>query len=165
MHSLFLLRHAEAVSTAESDRARSLTAKGREDAAVLARKMVALRIIPDYVVCSPAKRAQETCGVLMETLPQVSIIYPEYLYEASKNDLFKAIGSFSYTGKTVLVIGHNPAMHSLANFLAQRGDHEAVNAIAYGYKPCTMAIIACDINDWMDIQPKVNFLRHVFTAP
>ena len=42
MHSLFLLRHAEAVSTAENDKARVLTAKGREDTTKLARKMVAL---------------------------------------------------------------------------------------------------------------------------
>jgi len=157
---LFLLRHTEAAFAA-SDRVRPLTTKGRQDAAIMAEKMYEFKMIPDYIMCSPAKRTCETCDILMETLPGVSTIFPEYLYEATTEEIFAAIKTAPDSCKSILIIGHNPAIQSLTTFLIQKGDRKALNVSSYGYKPGTLSTIDCNTDLWADIKPEDNKLNKV----
>lgn len=158
IRTLLLLRHAEAAPTAPQDRARPLTSRGRIEAEMVARKMLAFKIKPDYVLCSPARRARETFDYMEKVLPSVSVIYPEYLYNASTEDLFNAVRKLTDTAQTALLIGHNPGIHNLATQMASRGDHERLSSMSYGFKPATLAVIQCRCSNWASIEMGENEL-------
>jgi phosphohistidine phosphatase len=162
-HRLFLMRHAEAVPTGTDDRGRPLSPKGKRDAQIVAEKMVAFKAVPDYVLCSPARRTRETYDSMLKVLPEVSVIYPEFLYNASTERLFKAISTLSETSRRVLVVSHNPSIQSLVTSLAHKGDHEALSQVSYGYRPATLSIVDCNCKSWNEIQPEVNMLKSVIT--
>lgn len=162
-HRLLLMRHAEAVPTAESDRTRSLTSKGKNDAQLVAQKLAAYKVTPDYVLCSPARRTRETYDAMLKVLPEVSVIYPEFLYQASVERLFEGVSMLSETAQKVLIIAHNPGIQALVSMLAQKGDHENKEKVAYGYKPATLSVIDCVCKSWLEIKPEVNTLKTVIT--
>jgi phosphohistidine phosphatase len=161
MKTILLLRHAEAAPIANDDRKRPLTSRGRTDSEMLARKMSAFKLTPDYVVCSPARRARETFECMEKILPGVSVIYPEYLYNASSDELFESIRKLTDTAKTVLMVAHNPGIHNLATQLAGKGDHENINALHHGYKPGTMSVIECNCDNWAAITLGENKLAQI----
>ena len=152
MRRLYILRHAEAMPSPE-DRTRPLSTRGRHDAEVLGQKMKSQKMFPDYVVCSPARRTRETYAVLESFLPETSCIYPEYLYNATLEDLVHGMRGLTASVNAALFIGHNPGIHMLARALAQEGDVNARNSLSFGFKPCTMAVILSNAEDWADLAP------------
>jgi phosphohistidine phosphatase len=68
-HTLLVLRHAKAAGEpGVNDLHRPLTGRGRRDAQVAGRWLLAQRVIPDRVVCSSAERARETWAGLSAEL-------------------------------------------------------------------------------------------------
>jgi len=163
MKKILLLRHAEAAQSAPEDRARQLTSRGRIDSQMIARKMKSFKLMPDYVLCSPARRARETFDCMEKILPCVSVIYPEYLYNASTEDLFKSLRKITNTSNVALVVGHNPGIHTLATQLAGKGDHERLASMAYGFKPGTMAVIEFGGDSWGKLNLGENKLVQLVT--
>ena len=122
MHQLFLLRHAKAEhSGSVSDHNRALTDKGRFDAAEIGKAMRLAGLAPEVVLVSTALRTQQTLEALehagvwdewpnIEPLPQ--------LYMATPPQMLSALRDLPETVRSVLVVGHNPGVHSLALQLA-----------------------------------------------
>lgn len=162
-HRLLIMRHAEANPAAGSDRLRPLTSKGRNEALLVAQRLMAYKIVPDYVLCSPARRTRETYDAMLKTLPEVSVIYPEYLYQAGTERLFEAISMLSESSRQVLLIAHNPGVHGLVSHLAKKGDHGMLEKVSYSYKPATLSVIDCACESWSDIRPEINRLETVIT--
>lgn len=160
-HRLLIMRHAEAAQSSDSDRARPLTSKGKNDALLVAQRLVAYKITPDYVLCSPARRTRETYDAMLKVLPETSVIYPEYLYQASLEKLFEAVSMLSRSSRQVLLVAHNPAVQGLVSFLAQKGDHEMKEKVAYSYRPATLSVIDCACETWLDLKPDINKLETV----
>ena len=152
MRRLYILRHAEAVSAPE-DRMRPLSTRGRNDAEILGQKMKQAKMFPDYVVCSPARRTRETHAILEKILPETACIYPEYLYNAGLEDLVHGIRALTSSVHAVLIVGHNPGLHTLALSLSREGDAVARSSLSYGLRPGAMAVIDCDIEDWEELSP------------
>ena len=71
--------------------------------------------MPDYIVCSPAKRALETACFACNTMsiPCNNIATNKNLYEASPKQLLKIIKNFPIKAKRALLIGYNPEMEDL----------------------------------------------------
>lgn len=118
--TLVLLRHSKAdrpARTADIDR--PLTARGHADAAAAGAWLHRRRLLPDVVICSPAKRTRQTWhGVALalgECAPTVS--YEALLYDGGPAELLDAIRSTPEDAATVLVIGHNPAISDLSQLL------------------------------------------------
>jgi phosphohistidine phosphatase len=151
MRKLFILRHADAALAApgQPDKLRPLSPVGRREAQVLGEKMKAMKLFPQYVVCSPAKRTRETYAALEGFLPETACVYPEYLYNAGLEELLKAIGGFADTYSSAMIVGHNPGIHALARTLA--GDD--AGPIAFAYKPCTLTVIDCACESWALLDP------------
>lgn len=162
-HRLFLMRHAEAATVSQSDRDRPLTPKGRIDAQMTAEKMKAFKAIPDYVICSPARRTRETYDAMLRVLPEVSVIYPEWLYNADLERLIQMVSSLTETSKRVLVIAHNPGIQMLVIALTRKTDREAISQVSYGYKPATLSIVDCDCESWAKVTQGNNILKNVIT--
>ncbi len=116
MRQLLLLRHAKSSwdDPRLSDHARPLNARGRRAAATMAQAMRDLRLVPDVVLVSSARRALQT---LEELIPfdDGPLIEPmDDLYLAPWQKLLEVLQTSPETARSVLLIGHNPGLHELA---------------------------------------------------
>ncbi len=120
MHQLILLRHAKAVrGTPElSDHARALSPDGKRTAAAMGAAMRGLGLTPDVILVSSSLRTQETLDALepWEDRPNTETI--SSLYMASHLQIRDILRELPETMRSVLVIGHNPGIHELAQLLA-----------------------------------------------
>jgi phosphohistidine phosphatase len=119
MHQLLLLRHAKSSwdDTKLDDRDRPLTERGRRAAAAMREAMQQLGLAPDLVLVSPARRTLQTLDALEpwdDTPLQEQL---ETLYLAGPAQLLGVLHDVPETVRSVLLIGHNPGMHELAQAL------------------------------------------------
>ena len=144
---LFLLRHAQADSH-HNDFERGLTQKGCEDAGKLGALMAKKMLNPQYIICSAAKRTQQTLNFLLEgfgTSQNIDSETSQILYNAVAGDILKTIQEQS-TKTPLLLVGHNPGIPQLVQILT--GENPAQ------YNPCTLSVIEySDISQWSDISP------------
>ena len=116
MRELLLLRHAKSDWTSGvGDFERPLQKRGELDAHRVGTWLFSKELMPDYIVCSPAKRALETACFACNTMsiPCNNIATNKNLYEASPKQLLKIIKNFPIKAKRALLIGHNPEMEDL----------------------------------------------------
>ncbi|MCZ7440530.1 histidine phosphatase family protein [Micromonospora sp. WMMC241] len=128
--TLVLLRHAKAEQSREgSDAERPLTARGHADAAAAGAWLARHELLPDVVLCSPARRTRQTWhGVAMgmtgspaEGGPAGSkpaVRYEPTAYEAHPDELLELIRAVDPAAGTVLLIAHNPGISLLSALLA-----------------------------------------------
>jgi phosphohistidine phosphatase len=119
MRQLLLLRHAKSSwdDAKVGDRDRPLSDRGQHAAAIMRRAMRQLGLAPDLVLVSPARRTLQTLEALepWEETPLVEQI--DALYLAAPHQLFAVLRDIPETVRSVLVIGHNPGIHDLAQSL------------------------------------------------
>ena len=114
-----LLRHAKSAWPDVPDHDRPLAGRGRRDAPVMGRWLRANGYVPDQVLCSTARRARETWQLAQEGLgatPPVS--FERRVYQASAEQLLDLVRGVRSAVTTLLIVGHDPAMHQLALMLA-----------------------------------------------
>jgi phosphohistidine phosphatase len=104
---LILWRHAEAHEAApgEDDMSRSLTPRGERQAIRMAQWLE--RQLPEgtRILCSPAKRTEQTAMALGRKYKLSSAITPQ-----STADMLLAAAQWPTSKNTVLVIGHQPTL-------------------------------------------------------
>jgi phosphohistidine phosphatase len=110
---LWLLRHADAADfDGQPDATRPLTEKGRRQAQVVGRALLALGVPLDACLTSPRVRAHETARLVCEPLGVALHVTPEL--EGGRFDPHQVAAGF---GGHVLLVGHNPdigqAIHDL----------------------------------------------------
>ena len=120
MHLLILLRHAKAVRPHEApdDRARSLTDRGRREAAEAGAAIAALGVAPAVGLVSPAARTRETwdlASAAMPWKPQTTVV--DALYGAAPDTIWNEARAAGADG--VIVVGHNPGLAELAAHLVR----------------------------------------------
>jgi phosphohistidine phosphatase len=145
MHQLLLLRHAKSSwdDTRLGDRDRPLTERGRRAAAAMRQAMLEFGLAPDLVLVSPARRTLQTLELLepWDDTPLVEQI--EALYLAAPAQLLATLHEVPETVRSVLLIGHNPGMHDLAQTLLAAGQTgEAVRRLAAAYPTGALAEFA-----------------------
>jgi len=129
VRTLYLLRHAKSSwsESGLSDHDRPLAKRGREATAALAKHMVAARISPAIVLCSTARRAQETLeGVKGAFDDDVAVWSDQGLYGADDDELIAVLRELPATVRSAMVVGHNPGLQDLALTLAGDGDRAAL---------------------------------------
>ncbi|SHL22644.1 phosphohistidine phosphatase [Roseovarius marisflavi] len=144
---LILMRHAKSDwgSAGQRDHDRPLNARGRASAKALGKWLEARKLLPDEILCSSAKRTQETCGLMGLSTPP-TLLKSLYLAEAQEM-LAELQGAI---GKTVLMIGHNPGIAELAeDLVADPPDHERFN----DYPTGATLLARFEIADWADLRP------------
>lgn len=132
-----LLRHAKSRAETPSctDIERPLNEKGQQACTIMAPEILAAGCNLEYVVCSPAVRAQETITHIRNALPteQATLEWQtiEPLYTFDWRCLLECIQGLDKGYDEVLVIGHNPAITELCNTLTDgRVDHVPTCAYA-----------------------------------
>nr|WP_246495473.1 histidine phosphatase family protein [Ameyamaea chiangmaiensis] len=157
------MRHATArdARPGEQDADRPLTLGGVEQARAVGAWIARQHILPTLVLCSPARRTRETLAGL--DLPSsVPVAFPPALYNAHDDALARELAAREDVMGPVLLIGHNPSIHSFALGLALRSaDALAAEAAVRAYPPATLAVFSIP-GDWSDIERSKAQLLAVF---
>jgi phosphohistidine phosphatase len=114
---LYVLRHAKSSwdDALLSDHDRPLSPRGYKAVRLLAEHVRAVEVDPALVLCSSARRTQETLHGVLDGHP--ASIEPE-LYGASWRQLIERLRGVPANTPSVMVIGHNPAVQMLVLKLA-----------------------------------------------
>lgn len=100
------------------DHARPLNARGRVAAAAMRAALRSLGLAPDLVLVSSSRRTLQTLDEL-SPWEETPLIEPlDALYLAAPAQLLKVLNGVSETTRSVMLLGHNPGMHELAQLLA-----------------------------------------------
>jgi phosphohistidine phosphatase len=116
---LILLRHAKSAWPDVPDHERPLAPRGQRDAPAAGRWLRKSGCVPDRVLCSTARRARETWALAEDKLhahPQV--VFEQRVYGASAAELVDLARGTPVQVRTLLIVGHDPAMQGLALELA-----------------------------------------------
>src|SRR5262245_7686256 len=118
MRELILLRHAHAEPSApgQADLDRPLSSEGLAEAEAAGRWLSENRLIPDCVLCSPARRARETLEAVLTAIGYVDQRIEPSIYEATPGALV-ALADAHAPSERLLMVGHNPGFEQLAALL------------------------------------------------
>ncbi len=153
---LFLLRHAKSSwdDAALSDYDRPLNLRGRGVAPLMGRHMQDHRLVPDRVLCSSSRRTRDTfAGILPYFGNDLDVKFLRHLYMASEGDYLSLIGKHGGDAKSLLVIGHNPAIQTSALALIGRGNPEIRAQIEEKFPTAALAVIDFDDSTWDQVKP------------
>jgi len=141
---IVLLRHAKSDHPeGMTDWDRPLAERGRRDAPAAGRWLAERGIAPDLCVCSPAARTRETWKLAAHELPhRPATVYEERVYDASYSTLLAVLRETPDDVRTLLLVGHNPGMHSLATDLAGDGAPDSPHElIRDNFPTCAIAVL------------------------
>lgn len=118
---LLLLRHAKSSwdDPSLADHDRPLAPRGRDAAKLIGMHLRREETPISLVLCSSARRARETLDLVE---PGGYIRIEGELYAASVSQLVGRLQRLPEDAQTVMVVGHNPAIHELAVTLTGDGD-------------------------------------------
>ena len=121
--TLVLMRHAKAEQDGPTDFERRLSGRGRADSAAAGAAMAAAGIAPDGALVSAATRARETWESVAGAAGwRVEPDLDRAVYTAWQDSLLDLIRLTEDTVTSLVVVGHNPTMESLAQLLVDDGD-------------------------------------------
>ncbi|MBU1669119.1 histidine phosphatase family protein [bacterium] len=148
MKKLYLIRHAKSSwnDLNLDDFDRPLNKRGKHDAKLMAERLKSKKIKPDLIIASPAKRASITANTIAKKIGYDlgNIDFQETVYEASLSDLLTVLKSIDNKNDVVFLIGHNPSLNSLLDYLVER--HDIENIVTTG-----MVEIELDVERWNEI--------------
>ena len=114
--NLYLLRHADASTVAETDDARCLSEKGLVQAKKVAHLCEVQRMQLALVLTSPVRRAHETALIVSAHLRTKIQVVPWLACGAEPEVVVKELKSFAEQSD-VMLVGHEPDFSILAAYL------------------------------------------------
>jgi len=153
MPRLILLRHAtaERAGRGEMDHARALTKGGRREAAAAGRALAERGEAIDLVLSSDSRRTRETWdGVAAEIAARPEARFLRSLFE--QEDYLPVVKAEGGRAKSILLIGHNPAMHGTAVEVAASLAGRDGGRLKAGFPKGGLAIFDFD-GDWPALRP------------
>jgi len=124
MKTLYLVRHAKSSWKYPNldDFERPLNKRGRKSAPFMGTILKKLKAAPDVILSSPANRAAITARIIADKIgyPLGKIHYSESIYEFSANALIDFIGHLGDDVNKAMLVGHNPALTDLANYIGDK---------------------------------------------
>jgi phosphohistidine phosphatase len=152
---LLLLRHAKSAWPPEvDDHDRPLAERGRKAAPLIGAYMAQASLLPELVLVSTARRAQETWDVVARSLPgPISRRDTPDLYAASSARMASILLTVDPAIRMVMLVGHNPGLEDLAAGLVGTGDSDARRRMSDKFSTGGLAVIAFDAESWKDVLP------------
>ncbi len=150
---LLILRHAKSdwSSDATVDFQRPLAKRGKHDAPKVGAWLYREGLVPDYVISSPAKRAQQTAEIVCKRLDykKKKITFDATIYAAELPALLAVLARCPSAAGTVLLVGHNPGLEELLMYLV--GDDLDLPADGKLLPTATVARLEMPA-DWCDLR-------------
>jgi phosphohistidine phosphatase len=149
---LVLMRHSKAEQTGPSDMARVLADRGVADAADVGRWLAAQGFVPDHALVSSADRTRQTWTAVAEAAGwDVEAEFDTSLYSAGPDAALDLLRLAPTEARSLLVIGHNPTMASLAHLIdSGHGDPVASAEMLGGYPTSAVTVFEYD-GTWADL--------------
>ena len=114
--------------------------------------MVEHDLIPDQVLCSPARRTAETWAHISPAFGGfVPVEFEPGLYLSSTTAIVALIQSQPIEYGTVLLVGHNPGIEQAAIGLCGAGDARMLHEMKTKYPTCALAEITFESQIWGEI--------------
>ena len=126
----------------------------------MGRFIVEADLDPDLVLCSSARRAQETWSHVSDqwpSLPQIEV--RDDLYHASVQSLISILQEVPGTIDRVLMVGHNPTFEDLAMTLVGGGNAEGRRDMERKFPTAALAVIDFPHGHWSEIERHSGVLR------
>jgi phosphohistidine phosphatase len=166
MRRLLLLRHAKAerARPGETDHERVLAERGQKDSEAMAQVIAERGERPDLVLCSTSVRTRQTFEPIRAALagaPEERFL--RALFEGGR-DYLPLLRQEAGTAQSLLLIGHNPAIHETAVRLAADLDTSDGKELSARFPTAALAIFDFD-GDWADIRPASMRLAAFVTPP
>jgi phosphohistidine phosphatase len=154
MKTLYLIRHAKSDwnNSGLTDFDRPLNKRGLKDAAFMAEKLNELDFNPTFVVCSPAQRTKTTAQLIANS---TSTLFDPAIYEASLQDLTRLISFLPNQQKDIALIGHNPSITALANYLT--------DDFIDNMPTCSIVKIELEIDNWDEVVQGIGIKKYFIT--
>jgi phosphohistidine phosphatase len=148
---LTVMRHADARwnDPRTGDFARPLNRRGIAGAEAMARRLLALELVPDRLLASTARRAEQTADIVARelSLSVRNVLREETLYLANAADLLKIVQGTGPRIAHLMLIAHNPGASDLIHMLVPRGGIATLTTAAV----CT---IVFETDHWHTIRPE-----------
>ena len=123
---LYLLRHADADTQAESDDQRFLSEKGMIQASRVARFCDAHDIRPSFVLSSPIRRAHQTATEVANHLKSELVTVRWLACGATPEVILEQLDEYK-TAPSVMIVGHEPDFSNLAGALLGSSIYGAIH--------------------------------------
>jgi phosphohistidine phosphatase len=148
LKSILLIRHAKSSWSEPSlnDFDRTLNERGKNDAPMMAKRLVKKKIKIDAFITSPAKRAKKTAEIFSKEFggKKGEIILADELYGAMEDAFYNVISNLKNKYDQVAIFSHNPGITDFANVLT---DVKIDNM-----PTCSIFAIKIDSKDWSDFK-------------
>ena len=145
--TLYIVRHAKAEDRATFmvDHDRQLTSDGIMAAARMGRYLHGKAIVPDIIISSTAPRANDTATLMAEQMgyDPAQIRLEDVLFDGGPKAYLAAINTLPDIIQTAMLVGHNPDVSYLAEFLT----HQSIGSMSKG----AVVAITFDNLTWAEI--------------
>lgn len=165
MLRLILVRHAKSAwdDPGLTDFDRPLALRGIAAAAWIGDTLTKNGWLPDRIVCSTSRRTRETLELAMARLPangpRPDVVWSDAVYDRRDHDYLGLIAEQGGDTKVLMLVGHNSATENTALALSAGGE-------ALGSFPTAgIAVLDCDVTDWMELAPRCGRLLHFLRPP
>ena len=162
MKHLLLLRHAKSswADMRVQDFERPLNDRGRKAAPAMAEYLSGHMPLPDYILCSTAKRTRETLGFVQAVYAHpLHVEMTRNIYEAPYLAILDMLHKIPADTECAMVIGHNPGMEDLSAALCGEGRRKAVDRFNIKYPTAACAHITFEDAQWAEIGRGKGFLQ------
>jgi phosphohistidine phosphatase len=134
MKTVYIVRHAKSSWDIDGipDEERPLLEKGKKRTKKVIDSLLEKNVRVDYIISSHAVRAHETAKILAHALKynEEDIKKDPHLYFANGEELFDQFYDLPERFRTVMIVGHNPAMSDFVNkYLPEPIDHLPTSGI------------------------------------
>lgn len=161
MKKIILLRHAKSSwdNIRLKDHDRPLAKRGEEASALVGKFLKEMKLIPDYIICSTAKRAKMTIELVLKVFDKkIKIDYNPLIYEDDTNDIIELISKTDESINTLMIVGHNPGIELLVEKLTHK-------LFPYTkFSTAGIAVVELNIDKWKKIK-KTNGKLALFKSP
>jgi phosphohistidine phosphatase len=166
VRTVWLLRHAKTVADPPpggTDFDRVLAPRGRRDANALGRLFAgkaeglgaALRRVPrpSVALVSPAARTKATAELVLAKMAEPpECRFLDQLYGADPNEVVDSLQALEDEVAAVMVVGHNPTAHSLAEGLIAPRDKKGLSLVTRtGFPTCALGVYSFKATTWAEV--------------
>jgi len=134
MKTLLILRHAKSSWNYPelSDYDRPLNKRGKRDAPRMGKFLREQKLTPDRILTSSAKRARRTASKVAKACGYGGKVKKlDIFYDAVVGVYFETLQALPKKYERVMVVGHNPTMEQLVNYLTGEFGRMPTAALAH----------------------------------
>lgn len=149
MKILLVLRHAKSSwkDTSISDHSRPLNKRGKKAAPRMGQLIYEEDLVPEIILSSTALRARDTAELVAEASGyEDEVIYLDAFYHAWPSDYVDELRNLSDDISKAMIIGHNPGMELLIDYLTGASER---------FPTAALALVHLPIDSWSQLNDEI----------